>query len=206
MSAVSQKSRLDSLLEMLECPVGLEPLTTAVTLVPCCHKINAAFAESLYGIVRNHACTKANQPCHRCRQIVIAYYPDTTIRELVTELLSGVDRPEAPHSAPVVVEEEEKSEGLPYPGERGEFTLFSDNARYLTTVPRAICFYSSRASSLFSKVEICETFRGVTYLLVASKYQYGLKRYFESKQLNLQYMSNGFDDEHFYIEGRKNMQ
>ena len=91
MAAVSSSMDANNLMKMLVCPVELEPLTTAVNLIPCGHTINAAVAEKLYGIMQNQSFVeKQEKTCPECRTIVKAYYPDYKIREIASMICSPV--------------------------------------------------------------------------------------------------------------------
>ena len=75
------------LLRACECPVGMDPLLEAVTLVPCCHKVNQAVAEHLYGRMEGDTCARRDQPCVICRTPVRAYYADNMVRDLARRAL-----------------------------------------------------------------------------------------------------------------------
>ena len=75
------------LLRACECPVDAEPLVHAVTLIPCCHKINQAVAEAMYGRMAGESCENRGRPCALCRAPVIAYYPDPVMRDVAHRAL-----------------------------------------------------------------------------------------------------------------------
>ena len=75
------------LLRACECPVDAEPLVHAVTLIPCCHKINQAVAEAMYGRMAGESCEKRGRPCVLCRAPIIAYYPDPVMRDVAHRAL-----------------------------------------------------------------------------------------------------------------------
>ena len=89
MSTLSPIFFFDSILSLLECPYELEPLTTAVSLAPCMHKINEAAALILYGIMKEGACSEVGKECLLCKQIVKAYHIDHKIREVVKGILKA---------------------------------------------------------------------------------------------------------------------
>lgn len=82
---------LESLVLTLHCPIEITPLTKAVTLYPCMHKINENVAVMLYGSMIEEFCFKLCQPCPLCKQIVKEYKVDNTMRELASKILSYID-------------------------------------------------------------------------------------------------------------------
>lgn len=82
---------LESLVLTLHCPIEITPLTKAVTLYPCMHKINENVAVMLYGSMTEEFCSKLSQPCPLCKQIVKEYKVDKTMRELASKILSYID-------------------------------------------------------------------------------------------------------------------
>ncbi len=70
----------------LQCPVTLEPLYTAVTIMPCMHKINQIAAEHLYGerkVGNFYKNEYENTLCPICRAKVLGYSVDHTFRDIV---------------------------------------------------------------------------------------------------------------------------
>jgi hypothetical protein len=85
------KASISSALESLICPVTLEPLETAVTLIPCMHKVNESVARHLYpGTVIDDgeiAPFRSYYKCTVCREHVRAWKVDHQVREVVRALL-----------------------------------------------------------------------------------------------------------------------
>jgi tetratricopeptide (TPR) repeat protein len=79
--------------KILECPVSLEPLTSAVSLTPCAHKINEEVAKSMFGEVINGSCSKTNN-CPVCRVNVTRWSVDHQYRQLVEALEKKKSEPE----------------------------------------------------------------------------------------------------------------
>ncbi len=75
---------------LLECPVGLDSLTTAVSLTPCQHNVNESAAKILFGDMKDGACTKP-APCPVCSASVQGYFVDHTLRS-IAELMASVDQ------------------------------------------------------------------------------------------------------------------
>lgn len=69
-----------SLLKTVYCPVERQLLTQAVNLLPCCHKINQAAAERMYGKSIAGECELKGERCVICKGNVTGYAPDQTIR------------------------------------------------------------------------------------------------------------------------------
>ena len=69
------------------CPVDSTPLVNAVTLIPCCHKINQAVAEVVYGRMVGEHCEHQGRLCVVCKAPVIAYYADPIVRDLARRTL-----------------------------------------------------------------------------------------------------------------------
>ena len=78
-----------ALAEALLCPVSLEPLTEAVALTPCLHKINETAANQLFG----GPVKKGARFCPVCNVAVKGWKSDLVVRDIVsraTELLLAV--------------------------------------------------------------------------------------------------------------------
>lgn len=84
---------VQSITKTLTCPIESKPLTEAVTLIPCCHKINESAAQFLFDVVENNSCLKDGN-CPLCEKNVIAYYPDQSLRELARVFFTeGKEKP-----------------------------------------------------------------------------------------------------------------
>ncbi len=70
----------------LECPVLSLPLHDAVLLTPCGHTISEVAAKNIYGVMRSIVSVEHRGPCPLCRERVRTYYPNQTVRALVTAL------------------------------------------------------------------------------------------------------------------------
>lgn len=115
-----------NLLETLTCPIELEPLTAAVNLSPCNHKVNQVAAERYYGKIIEGLCELNRKNCVVCQTPVSSYAPDHTIRNVVAQVLAlkqHAQRQSAPLNPPVFsgVNErqrdvpQKKLENLPHP-------------------------------------------------------------------------------------------
>lgn len=91
----SASKESQELVRAYECPVDSAPLVHAVTLIPCCHKINLAAAEVIYGRMIGEHCEHQGRPCVVCRTPVIAYYADPIVRDLARRTLLLADSIEA---------------------------------------------------------------------------------------------------------------
>jgi hypothetical protein len=119
-AAVQNKSvNIDHFTNLLQCPVELDYLKTAVTLVPCSHKVNETIARAMYGGMQNNACLTKDRLCPECNQIVIAYHPDHKIRSIVALVLQN----QTASNAAAVIQE---GQSLPYPGKGAKFVVDRD--------------------------------------------------------------------------------
>lgn len=81
------QTEIKDIVRLLHCPVSFEILTTAVTFIPCAHKVQEYIAKALYGEVINGQCS-INKLCVVCQVRVIAYYPDVVIRDLAQRVFN----------------------------------------------------------------------------------------------------------------------
>jgi hypothetical protein len=104
----------------LLCPIGFDPLTKAVSLIPCCHKVNQAAAERYYGKIVNGFCELREKPCVICKTPIVAYAPDPLMRDLVAQIFGPEKEDlEALPAHPLVLETPEEKKAIlniPYPG------------------------------------------------------------------------------------------
>jgi hypothetical protein len=165
---------LKNLLQTLTCPIDLEPLTTAVNLSPCCHKVNQVAAEKYYGKIIGSSCAWAGKTCVLCNEPVLSYAPDHTIRSVAAQVFDHqkylenlLNPPQVLQPSKIKTEEkpaEMKTEkrDLPYPGLPADFMHLSgdwDQPFDLgTDVSREMIFTSSTPNSLlrqFTLVGYC---------------------------------------------------
>ena len=113
--------RLEALRTDLSCPVSLELLYHAVSLVPCAHKVNEEIARRLFH-PEGRAGAFRSAPCPQCRIGVTSYAPDPTIRNIVRTIFGEIEQPEELRlpEASVRVEEVPREE-LPFPGIKARF-------------------------------------------------------------------------------------
>lgn len=100
----------------LSCPFGLDPLREAVNLFPCCHKVNEIAAEKYYGKIVDGFCELREKQCVVCNTPVVAYAPDHTIREIVSQIFGHEQDLASLPTHPLVLEEKKAEGNLPYPG------------------------------------------------------------------------------------------
>lgn len=120
---------IEYLISAISCPVSFEPLTRAVSLLPCMHKVNEEIAKKIYGVMHSQeAGLKEKKPCILCRKDVVAYYNDHFTRGIV-KILAGSNKPDElipAVSATIEADLKEKSvDELPFPGRAAKFTLIS---------------------------------------------------------------------------------
>jgi hypothetical protein len=73
----------------LFCPVMLEPLSSAVTLVLCAHKVQQAAAEHIFGTTYRSWLVQSEKPCPVCRVFVLGYMTDHSTRNIVKNLFEA---------------------------------------------------------------------------------------------------------------------
>lgn len=119
--SASSKTDFESFMELFDCPIDLEPLKTAVSLIPCMHKINQVSAEALYGTI-GLVCTK-QRPCCICGQTVTGYQIDHKIREIVINIVSKVDDEKKSIVFSSPKKDKTKEDEKPYPWVPAKFAL-----------------------------------------------------------------------------------
>jgi hypothetical protein len=103
-------------LSLLTCPVGLDPIYTAVSLSPCCHKANQVFAERYYGQITNGLCGLTDKKCVICNTPVTTYASDHTIRQLAALAFGHAQDLTSLPTHRLVLKEKKTEINLPYPG------------------------------------------------------------------------------------------
>jgi len=88
MTVQSAQSGAKTLQEQLLCPVFLEPLSEAVSLVPCAHKVQQAAAQRLFGTVNDGWQVQSRNPCPVCKVSVVGYMKDHSTRNIVEQLFA----------------------------------------------------------------------------------------------------------------------
>ena len=86
MQVQSTQYSAKTLQEQLICPVLLEPLSQAVSLVPCAHKVQQAAAETIFGATHGGWLVQSEKPCPVCRASVLGYMTDHSTRNIVKQL------------------------------------------------------------------------------------------------------------------------
>lgn len=107
----------------LTCPIEFKPLTSAVNLFPCCHKVNQVAAEHYYGKMVAGFCESREKPCIICKSPVTGWAPDHTIRDLASQVFGHTEELESLPTHPLVLEEVKAEVDLPYPGIPAVFVL-----------------------------------------------------------------------------------
>lgn len=80
---------LTAMQEELSCPVTLDPMSEAVTLVPCAHKIQQSIAEQLFGITKDGwRVDLPNKGCPICIRPVEGWIKDHLTQACVEKLYS----------------------------------------------------------------------------------------------------------------------
>lgn len=102
-------------LNSLTCPIEKRPLTEAVNLFPCCHKVNESAAKQLFGQAEQNKCM-------HCNVTVTSYGPDHLVRDLAVRILGHEKNLDGLSTHPLVLEEKE-TVSLPssYPGKAAVF-------------------------------------------------------------------------------------
>lgn len=99
----------------LECPFGLSPLTTAVSL-NCSHKVSEEWAKKVYGEMVDGQCTKENETCPECTQVVTSYSPDLFVRSLAERVFHSPLNGVLEKCSVLLEAEHKKAAEIPFPG------------------------------------------------------------------------------------------
>lgn len=166
--AATFKYEISNLLNSLTCPVTLNPMTDAVTLMPCCHKISEAAATSMFKGVQKGSFFEVEKTtglwsyfgckntglCPYCKTPVTGYGIDRTIREFAKVLL--VDQKLTLTTKEV--EAEKKELPIPFPGKRAKF--------YATTDwnDKKLLFFKTNDDALIQTVYVKEEENGAIQL------------------------------------------
>lgn len=110
-----------NLLKTVYCPVEHQLLTEAVNLFPCCHKINQAAAERMYGKSIAGECKLKGERCVICERNVTGYAPDQTVRTQAALILGNVKKLEDLFGQPLALGE--IPEPMAFPGKSAIFNL-----------------------------------------------------------------------------------
>lgn len=86
MQVQSAQFNAQTLQDQLICPVLLEPLSQAVSLVPCAHKVQQAAAEKMFGATHGGWLVQSENPCPVCRTSVLGHMTDHSTRNIVKQL------------------------------------------------------------------------------------------------------------------------
>lgn len=166
----------ESLSQMLDCPIDLTLLTTAVSCVPCMHKISEIRARELYGTMEGDACSKSGQRCVVCQRVVKAYFADHTMRDLVNRvdgLLKLITKFNSSSIVPKQKEEERKE--LPYPGKPARFFQMKGNPDDST-----LMFKSSEYDTLFKQFRLYRPEEGLALSITFQEENSELPKYLAS--------------------------
>lgn len=165
MSIQSSSSSFQTLQNQLDCPVFLEPLTEAVSLVPCAHKIQEAAAKQLFGPANGEGWKiESQKACPICRVSVQGYLVDHFTRGVVkqfaalsTEVELMINLVKNPLPGKIQVPAVQKPVKLSYPGKSAHFVhKEGDWNEFYSGVPlcRQMVFVSSTTESLIRKFRI----------------------------------------------------
>lgn len=165
MSAECTQSNAKTLQDELICPVLLEPLSEAVSLVPCAHKVQQTAAETMFGATRGGWQVRPGNLCPVCRESVLGYMKDHSTRNIVKQLFA---LPESEINAMLALMKKNLAEKsmsvkkdilveMPYPGKSarfihscGDWGLFESGA----DLCRMMAFKSSTKDSLLEKFSV----------------------------------------------------
>jgi hypothetical protein len=154
MLASSTQFNAQTLQEQLICPVLLEPLSEAVSLVPCAHKVQQVVAEKMFGVTYGGWLVQSENPCPVCRTSVLGYMTDHSTRNIVkqlfelpeseiNEMLALMKKNLAEKSISV---EKDVLEKMTYPGKSARF--IHDSGDWSLHHPRGdLCRYMNFKSS-----------------------------------------------------------
>lgn len=151
--------------EELLCPVLLEPLSEAVSLVPCAHKIQKSVAETIFGSVDGEWRVQSKKPCPVCRVTVLGYMADHSVRNIVKQLFELPENTLNEMLATIKKELVEKCkvvekdivEEMSYPGKSAKFIHKSGNWLLYNSggnLCRKISFISCTENSLINKFHL----------------------------------------------------
>lgn len=198
------------LLEELYCPILLEPLSNAVSLVPCAHKVQQVAAEKMFGKTINGWQIVLHKPCPMCRTSVIGYMVDHSTRNIVKQLFELPDyeinemlikiKNNLAEKCKIV--EKDVLPEIQYPGKPARFLHVSGdwNLKDLgdTTLCRMMTFESSTTNSLLKGFKILGyKDNDVRILLNFSKVSKFLVEYFKKFDVVI----SDYDD-HYISDGK----
>lgn len=205
-------SSAKALQDQLLCPVLLEPLSEAVSLVPCAHKVQYAVAEQIFGTTNGGWLVSSNKPCPVCRVCVLGYMADHTTRNIVkslfelpendlNEMLAAMKKKLAEKSKTV---EKDVLVDVPYPGKAARFVHRSGNWSLFSlkegTLCRSMTFISTTKDSLLKEFSLLGYKSGGVVIEVQfSEHSTGVEEYFKKFDIILEwgYLAHG------YLSGNK---
>lgn len=156
------------LLRSVYCPEEHTLLTNAVTLWPCCHKINQAAAERMYGQCVDGKLELGGR-CTVCNKGVTGYAPDEDVRKQAALIFGNREQLGAFFGQPLDLEE--TPEPRDFPGKPGSFKTH-ENLFGLISGDRGI-FDSTTPDSLIKEFIIMTKDDGQVGLTV--RFQSGMK-------------------------------
>lgn len=150
MSVQYTQSNVQTLQDQLICPVFLEPLSQAVCLVPCAHKVQQLAAEKMFGVTHGGWLVQSDNPCPVCRASVLGYMTDHSTRNIVKQLLELQENEFALMKKNLTKKsmsvEKDVIEEMPYPGKPARFIHYSGDWR-LCNSESELCLYMEFKSS-----------------------------------------------------------
>lgn len=194
MSIPSTQFNAQTLQDQLMCPVFLEPLSQAVSLVPCAHKVQQAAAEKIFGATNGGWLVQSENPCPVCRVSVLGYMTDHSTRNIVKQLF---ELQESEISEMLALMKNNLSEkcmsvqkdvqDMPYPGKPARFIHANGNWNLYnskTDLCRFMQFKSSTEDSLLKEFFVLGYKNGnVSISITFSKSSSDVKEYL--KQFDL---------------------
>jgi hypothetical protein len=151
-------NNVENFIKSLQCPISLSLLDKAVTLIPCCHKINEVNAKEMYGDLQVNNCVSVSKPCPVCNTIVSHYYVDHFVRSLI-QIVSGSKAEEIIPQASILIEAEPKEniDNIPFPGKGAKFVHKTGNWTFFYSggdLNRCMEFSSRNDDSLFTEFSL----------------------------------------------------
>jgi hypothetical protein len=210
MSVQSAEYNAQTLLDQLLCPVLLEPLSEAVSLVPCAHKVQQAVAEQLFGATGGGWLVQSEKPCPVCRTSVLGYMADHSTRNIVEQLFELSESEINEMLATIKKSLPEKSMSvekdllidMPYPGKPARFVHHGGdwNLFNISTPGAKLCrqleFKSSTEDSLITDFIINGYKDGdVTIQIVFKEYREDARQYFKQFEIFIGLFALSFNSE-----------
>ena len=169
MSIQSTQANFQALQEQLNCPITLEPLTHAVSLVPCAHKVQQVIAERIFGLTHGGWMVQTHLPCPVCRASVFGYMTDHFTRNVVNELNTLMENAKKNLLEKSVTVAKDINMNQPYPGQSARFVHDGGDWGWYSSggsLRRKMDFVSVTKDSLIKQFSILGYENGDLFLIV----------------------------------------